>query len=210
MRVSADCAWRSWGVHCGPKDSCWTASICFRALSQAVAWRPHWFAKDVDRMWWGAGTENGMRKQESREMQSANGVAHSASGMSWENRAASLMGNLLQQFDWKPSQPGLVSVWNTMFSPAAMWSSWKVVFLSTISKSMHWSTSHKLYHAARASGNLKTWSFCSDLRELCDQLCSFHAKVKVKSSHIQTCFSCHFTWTFALHHTGWCACRVWH
>lgn len=33
---------------------------------------------------------NVMRRQATREMQEANGVAHSASGMSSENRAASL------------------------------------------------------------------------------------------------------------------------
>lgn len=108
------------------QDSCRTASICFQALSQALEWRPHCCAKYMDRMWWGAGTGNRMRKQESEEMKSAHGVAHSASGMSWENRAASLMGSLLQQFDWKPSQLGPVSVWNTMFFPAAMGFSWEV------------------------------------------------------------------------------------
>ncbi len=124
--LSAECAWRSWWGPVWFQDSCRSASFCFQASSQAAEQHPHCFAKVVNRMWWGAGP--GIGDEEIREQRDAISpkIAHSASGLSRENRSASWTGSLLQQFDWKPSQFGLATVWRTMFSAAAMWFSWKV------------------------------------------------------------------------------------
>lgn len=122
-----------------------------------------------------------MRKQESGEMQSANGVAHSASGMSWENRAASLMGSLLQQFDWKPSQPWPgVSVELDVFSS---WFSWKVQRFSCAQLAGPCTGQHPINYTVlpKACADWKTWSAqiwqnCTISKTLVRllQLCSFH------------------------------------